>query len=81
MQCQRVDDTADILDDKIVQQLDAARARVDRHMRRRRPISVGQLVVVREGSIDPQTVRREFGEGNRAAVLYANVATANEVAL
>ena len=31
-------------------------------MRRRRPISVGQLVVVREGSIDPQTVRREFGE-------------------
>src|SRR4029077_3614071 len=41
-------------------------------MRRRRPVSVSQLVVVREGSIDPQTVRREFGEGNRAAVAYAD---------
>jgi hypothetical protein len=70
----RVDDAADILDDQIVQQLDAARPGVDRHMRRRRPISIGQLVVVGESSVDPQTVRRQFGEGNRAAAADAGAA-------
>jgi hypothetical protein len=36
VQCQRIDDAADILDDQIVQQLDSTRPRVHCHMRRRR---------------------------------------------
>src|SRR6185437_4236290 len=52
MQGQWIDDAADILDDETVEQLDMACSRIDRYMRRCRPVSVGQPVVVPECGID-----------------------------
>jgi hypothetical protein len=68
VQCQRVDDAANILDDETVEQFDIARSRVDRDMRRRRSVGVGQPVVVAECRRDPQAVRRQLGECQRAPV-------------
>ena len=62
MQCQRVDDAANILDDETVEQFDIARSRGDRDMRRRRSVGVGQPVVVAECRRDPQADRRQLAK-------------------
>ena len=74
VQGQRVDDAADILDDQKVEHLDLARPDIDRHMRHRRAVGVGQLVVVLERRVDPQTIRRQIGEGERATIARAGAA-------
>ena len=79
MQGQGVNYAADILDDQKVQQLDVTGPGVDRHMRRCRAIGIGQLVVVGESSIDPQTLARQFGEGKRTAVADATGAAIDQL--
>ena len=68
LQCQRIDDAPDILDDETVEQFDIARSRVDRDMRRGRSVGIGHPVVFAERRSDPQAVRRQLGERERAPV-------------
>jgi len=68
VQCQRVHDSADILDDETVEQFDIASSGVDGNMRRGRSVGVGQPVVVAERGCDLQAVRRELCERERASI-------------
>ena len=68
LQCQRTDDAPDILDDETVEQFDIARSWVDRDMRRGRSVHIGRPVVFAERRSDPQAVRRQLGERERAPV-------------
>ena len=60
-----IDDAADILDRHVVDDLHLAGARIDRHVRRMRPVAVG-AVRARIGAVGRDAFRGEFGEGNRS---------------